>query len=99
MRQSRDVQFPANHPAAKGHFPGNPIIPGAFLLDEVIKEVIGDGGTVMIQSAKFFRPVRPGESIILRWETRRGEIVFECVMAEDGSLAAAGVLGIGSDDR
>jgi 3-hydroxyacyl-[acyl-carrier-protein] dehydratase len=30
------VKFAVNHPCGAGHFPGNPIIPGALLLDEVL---------------------------------------------------------------
>jgi 3-hydroxymyristoyl/3-hydroxydecanoyl-(acyl carrier protein) dehydratase len=30
------LQFAINHPGGAGHFPGNPIIPGALLLDEIL---------------------------------------------------------------
>lgn len=100
MPQSRNIQFASDHPVAEGHFPGNPIIPGALLLDEVIKSVIGDRDAVVIQSAKFFRPIRPGETVLLQWETRQeGEIVFKCIIETNGELAAAGVLWAGSHVR
>ena len=31
------LAFAANHPAGAGHFPGNPILPGALLLAEVLR--------------------------------------------------------------
>ena len=42
IRQSRAdaapilIRFPADHPTGPDHFPGNPIIPGAVLLDELM---------------------------------------------------------------
>jgi len=39
MRHSLKVCFSADHPVAAGHFPGNPIIPGAMLLDEVLQAI------------------------------------------------------------
>lgn len=99
MWQSREVQFASGHPAADGHFPGNPIIPGALLLDEMLKAVAGGDSQVVIRSAKFFRPIRPGETVLLQWEMRaEGEIVFQCVLSENGELAVAGVLGVGLHD-
>lgn len=99
MWQSSEVQFAADHPTAAGHFPANPIIPGALLLDEVVKAVAGpatDDGGIMIRAAKFFRPVRPGETLVVRWQTgTSGEIRFECRLAVSGDLAAAGVIAPG----
>jgi 3-hydroxymyristoyl/3-hydroxydecanoyl-(acyl carrier protein) dehydratase len=30
------LRLPADHPSVEGHFPGNPIFPGAVLLDEIL---------------------------------------------------------------
>ena len=55
--------FAADHPTAAGHFPSNPIIPGALLIDAVL-EALGEyarvDGEVTVLAAKFFRPVRAG---------------------------------------
>lgn len=32
--------MPADHPAFDGHFPGNPILPGVVLLDQVVALVV-----------------------------------------------------------
>jgi 3-hydroxymyristoyl/3-hydroxydecanoyl-(acyl carrier protein) dehydratase len=94
--------FPADHPAAQGHFPGNPIIPGAVLLDEVIAAATGQfqlpesGCTV--NSAKFLRPVRPGEEVLIRLEPRaQGAIRFECRIGDD--VVLSGTLRPGTSQR
>ena len=59
--------FPPDHAAAQGHFPGNPVIPGALLLSEVLRAIETSLGKNLcpyqIRSAKFIRPVRPGERV------------------------------------
>jgi 3-hydroxymyristoyl/3-hydroxydecanoyl-(acyl carrier protein) dehydratase len=94
MWQSTDLHFAADHPTAAGHFPANPIIPGALLLDEVLA-AIADDGALMIRAAKFLHPVRPGESLTLRWQSLpTGTIKFECRLA-GGEVAASGLLDLG----
>jgi 3-hydroxyacyl-[acyl-carrier-protein] dehydratase len=100
MWQSVELRFASDHPSAAGHFPSNPIIPGALLLDEVVKIVVEaaeSGGEIKIRVAKFFRPVRPGESLHVRWQPlAAGAIKFECWLVGADALAAAGTLEIGS---
>ena len=96
MWQSSEVRFASDHPTAAGHFPSNPIIPGALLLDEVLKAIAvaasGDAD-VVIRAAKFFRPVRPGEAVRVRWQRQAdGCIKFECRLVGDDDLAASGTL-------
>jgi 3-hydroxymyristoyl/3-hydroxydecanoyl-(acyl carrier protein) dehydratase len=95
--RSSDIQFAPNHPVGAGHFPGNPIIPGALMLDAVMQVLEGEagGGAVLIRSAKFFRPVRPGESLRVNWESVAGGVKFECRVAGDDALAASGVVELG----
>jgi len=91
--------LPAEHPAVAGHFPGNPIIPGAVLLDEVIAAATGqfqlpDSGCA-VSSAKFLRPVRPGEELLIRLEPQvHGAIRFECRVGDD--IALSGTLRPGT---
>ncbi len=76
--------FPADHPAAPGHFPGNPIIPGAVLLDETLRAIESGLGVSLascrIQSAKFLAPVRPGDRVVIEF-SRAGTdpIRFTCL--------------------
>jgi acyl-CoA synthetase (AMP-forming)/AMP-acid ligase II len=90
--------FAVGHPAADGHFPGNPIIPGAVLLREVLA-VIGASGEVStgpateIRSAKFHQPVRPGDTLIISWTgDGGGEIRFTCSIVGSERPAVTGAL-------
>ena len=79
--QSAERCLFADDPSVDGHFPGNPIIPGAALLREVVSALSADGGSICcaIPSAKFLHPVRPGQRLTIVWEERKaGEISFTC---------------------
>jgi 3-hydroxyacyl-[acyl-carrier-protein] dehydratase len=53
------------HPSLPGHFPGDPIVPGAILLDHAIANVERAFGrkAAMILAAKFLIPVRPHQTV------------------------------------
>lgn len=74
-----------DHPACGGHFPGNPIVPGAWLLAEVAREIAiatGQQGVAAVSSAKFFHPVRPGDKVDIEYTaSAQGEIRFQCSVA------------------
>jgi 3-hydroxyacyl-[acyl-carrier-protein] dehydratase len=96
--QSAELDFADDHPTASGHFPGNPIIPGALLLDEVVATIAGDDydGAVMIRAAKFLKTIRPGERINLRWQTLgSGALKFECRMNDQDGPIVTGTLEFG----
>lgn len=84
-----------NHPAGVGHFPGNPIIPGALLLAEVLR-CIGDAVGVRfvscnIKSAKFQHPARPGDLVETTYShSAQGVIDFQCIVA--GTRVLSGVI-------
>ena len=67
----RTLLIGADHPALVGHFPGNPVIPGALLLDEVlhaIEQTHAQGpspGGWQIEVVKFLRTARPAEPLQL----------------------------------
>ena len=58
------VDVPADHPAFAGHFPGQPVLPGVVLLDEVIAAAERHLGrpleALQVKVAKFHAPVAPG---------------------------------------
>jgi 3-hydroxyacyl-[acyl-carrier-protein] dehydratase len=102
MWQSLAVRFGVDHPTAAGHFPGNPIIPGAVLLDEVLQAIAGDGeaAPAVIRSAKFLQPVRPGDLLLIRWQAQpRGETKFECRLLDPERLALVGTVQPGAAPR
>ena len=93
-----EVRFAPDHPTASGHFPSNPIIPGALLLDAVIR-AITDNATleqsVDVRVAKFLHLVRPGDTVRIRWRSLgAGDIRFECHLLPEDTLAMTGVLDL-----
>ena len=94
MWRSTELRFAADHPTAAGHFPSDPIIPGALLLDEVIAAIAGDRA-LTIRAAKFLRPVRPGERVNLRWQSDGGVAAFECRRFGEDGLVMTGTLELG----
>jgi 3-hydroxymyristoyl/3-hydroxydecanoyl-(acyl carrier protein) dehydratase len=77
--------FQHDHPASQGHFPGNPIIPGAVLLSETARAIAAglDSAPALCQvrSAKFLHPVRPGDRVLIRFSRDAGgEIRFTCAV-------------------
>jgi 3-hydroxymyristoyl/3-hydroxydecanoyl-(acyl carrier protein) dehydratase len=77
--------FESGHPTAAGHFPGNPIIPGALLLSETLRAIEKRLDLNFSEShplsAKFLHPVRPGETITIEFsELKAGTIKFSCAV-------------------
>ena len=82
-----DKLFPLEHPTSSGHFPGNPIIPGAVLLAEVILAMEASFSRKLlpfkIKSAKFSHPVRPGDRFVIEFPAMiQNEIKFQCRVGE-----------------
>lgn len=78
-----ECAFELDHPAAQGHFPGNPIIPGAVLLAETLKLIEQSLGRrlvpLQVRAAKFFLPTRPGDRVVIEFTaSASGEIRFAC---------------------
>jgi 3-hydroxyacyl-[acyl-carrier-protein] dehydratase len=96
--QHVELRFAEDHPTAAGHFPGNPIIPGALLLDAVLLAVAGEAVAPfsVIRSAKFLRPVRPGDRIKIRWEQKGDETYFSCILSATDDIAVTGTLRMGN---
>lgn len=85
-------RFPLDHPAAQGHFPGNPIIPGAVLLSETLSAIEAGLGVSLspcrVKSAKFVHPVRPGDRVAIEYSgfVKRG-IKFTCAVEGQAVLS------------
>jgi acyl-CoA synthetase (AMP-forming)/AMP-acid ligase II len=93
------LHFPVDHPAAPGHFPGDPIVPGAVLLDALIAAICPKGWSGVIESTKFHSPVHPGDSLEVTQRTDGRTARFECRLAETGQQVVSGVLRVPSPPR
>jgi 3-hydroxymyristoyl/3-hydroxydecanoyl-(acyl carrier protein) dehydratase len=86
------LRLAADHPTAAGHFPGNPIIPGALLLAEVLRCIEQTEGTRFtscnVKTAKFLHPARPGDLVAIEYaRSALGTIEFQCTVAGTKVLA------------
>jgi 3-hydroxymyristoyl/3-hydroxydecanoyl-(acyl carrier protein) dehydratase len=74
----------ADHPSAQGHFPGNPVIPGAVVLGEAVRLIEVCLGRSLhqhrIRRAKFPHPARPGDRLRIKFTETPGAIRFECAV-------------------
>jgi 3-hydroxyacyl-[acyl-carrier-protein] dehydratase len=80
------LKIAANHPTGVGHFPGNPIIPGALLLAEVLRSIEQSEGRQFsacnVKAAKFLHPARPGDTVEIEYaRSAQGTIEFQCTVA------------------
>ena len=77
------LRLAADHPSTRGHFPGDPIVPAAVLLDEILAAIDRihprPGSELVVKWTKFLRPVRPGDALALEFvEVAGGDIRFQC---------------------
>ena len=91
------IRVPDQPAWAAGHFPGDPLMPGAKLLDLVIEALQEAGalppGPVNVAQTKFTAPVRPGATVVLTHEVSGDRIRFNCAVGDltvaTGQLARA----------
>lgn len=76
----------ADHPALPGHFPGEPIVPGVVLLNEVLNAI---PQRMNVPSAKFHSPLRPGEEVCIRIDGHKFSVHRGDTLIASGSLRPA----------
>jgi 3-hydroxyacyl-[acyl-carrier-protein] dehydratase len=94
--------FPHDDPLFRGHFPGDPLVPGVLLAEALAQTAglaAGQSGRAFrlsaIRGLKFLRPVRPADEIALY--ARKAAVVgalwqFEVAARVRGELVAEGQL-------
>lgn len=89
-----EFSIAADHPALAGHFPGNPVVPGALLLDEIISALVCAAGTtpVAIATAKFLRPLLPGQRCVVEFSPRQDDRVQFVCRSQDEVVATGQLL-------
>jgi 3-hydroxyacyl-[acyl-carrier-protein] dehydratase len=103
--------FSSNDPMFRGHFPGNPIVPGV-ILTEALAQTAGIAGAwgshdrhfllSAIRNMKFPAAARPEERVILNAK-KTGEIgglsLFDVQADVDGKIVAAGQIVLNEMNR
>lgn len=86
------LHFAEDHPCGAGHFPGNPIIPGALLLHEVLSRIAStldlNNPSWQVKAAKFPQSARPGDTVHITYtQAASGEIRFTCTVSDSKVLS------------
>lgn len=83
---------PHDHPCLAGHFPGNPIVPGVLLLEQVAHAAAAWLGESLVihqfNQVKFLSPLRPDEVLEIFLGGERPQLRFRCEC--EGRLLAQG---------
>jgi len=86
MKMHSTLNIAADHPAFAGHFPAFPVLPGAILLDEMLRAIEVARGIDLrgwrIRSAKFLEAVRPGEALVLEHEAPAGGLIHFAIRVD-----------------
>lgn len=85
-------RVPSSHPCLPGHFPGQPLVPGVLMLEQVALALRHWRGQRLAQvcEAKFTAPLLPGQDAELTLAEAGDRVRFEIRAA--GMLLARGVV-------
>ena len=109
MSDANNMAVPFSHPAIAGHFPGNPIVPGAVLLSYVVAEAAASGVAIGgVKRCKFLRLVKPEQRFCIDIDATSGKFSIVAgdqaayglpqgeIIARGSLLMAAAATGAGS---
>ena len=88
--------IPDNHPSLSGHFPGNPIVPGVLLLDQLIHEIAMRAACEVTHFpwVKFKAPLQPQEAAhaCIRIRESKGMFSINVVESRESRLIVEGAV-------
>ena len=87
------IYFDGGHPALPGHFPGQPLVPGVLMLEQVALGLRAWRGQRLsrVIEAKFMSPLLPDESAQLELSPNNANIWrINFRIERDGTLLARG---------
>jgi 3-hydroxymyristoyl/3-hydroxydecanoyl-(acyl carrier protein) dehydratase len=92
---SQPVLVDAGHPCLPGHFPGQPLVPGVLLLEQVARALRAWRGQRLgrVLEAKFMAPLLPGQAAQLQLDQAvagTARVAFR--IERDGILLARGIV-------
>ncbi|WP_127477097.1 hypothetical protein [Sulfurivermis fontis] len=92
MEYSEDCVIAASHPSLPGHFPGQPVVPGVVLLEQVLRVAARAGVAVpVLPQVKFIEPLLPAQPFTIHLRSDRSDrLRFECI--REGRIIASGRL-------
>jgi 3-hydroxyacyl-[acyl-carrier-protein] dehydratase len=82
-------RIPAGHPSLPGHFPGNPVVPGVVVLDQVAAALRRHHGRSITGFAqvKFVAPLLPEQTATLQLDVSDERLRFR-VLRDDVLIAS-----------
>lgn len=88
------LRIGADHPCLAGHFPGNPVVPGVLLLENVLRAAEGwlgrDFPSLRLPQVKFLQPLLPEQDAVIELQRVGARIRFR--IEREGTLLASGEL-------
>lgn len=76
----------ADHPSLAGHFPGNPVVAGVLILDQ-LRFAVAEWrpGTVIVAlpQVKFVAPLLPQQPFQILLEEQGGKCRFRCLRSDE----------------